>query len=104
MADVGREASVALDAVLQRRDHLVERGGEEREVAVVADVEAGVEVAACDRLGRLRRVRERPHRATARPDAEQRAEQGREERSAEQMTSEWIASVFCNSASDTISK
>ena len=79
MADVGGEAGVALDAQLQRRRHVVERAGEHAEVGVVGRRQAGVEVPAGDRLGRLRRVGDRAHGAAGGEHAEQHAEQRRDD-------------------------
>ena len=84
VADVGREAGVALDAQLQRRRHVVERPGEHAEVGVVARRQAGAEVAAGDRLGGLRRLGDRPHGAAGGEDAEQHAEQRRDDAGEEQ--------------------
>ena len=59
VADVGGEAGVALDAVLEGLGHLVERLGEEVEVGVAADGQAGVEAPAGDGLGGLADVEQR---------------------------------------------
>ena len=46
MTDVGREAGVSFDALLQRLGHVVERLGENAQVRVVGGLEARVEATA----------------------------------------------------------
>ncbi len=78
VADVGGEPGVALDALLQRLGHVVERLGEDSEVGVVGGLEAGVEAAAGDRRGRLRGGADGTDRTAGGEDAEEDAEAGRD--------------------------
>ena len=88
MAHVGRETRVALDAVLQRLGHRVERVGEHAEVRVVGGFEAGVEASAGDGLGRLAHVGQRAQGAAPGPEADAGARQRGEHGCAQQRESE----------------
>ena len=77
VADVGVEAGLALDALLQLVDHGVEGVGQPLEVGVGGvRVEPGVELAAGDGARRPRDVGQRTQRAHAGEAAEPGAEQG----------------------------
>ena len=90
MADLGGEARVAVDAVLEGLGHLVERLGDEVEVGVAADGQAGVEAAAGDGLGGLADVEQRGEHPAAGPEPDEAAGEGGEGGGAEQRDGEAV--------------
>ncbi len=82
--DVGGEAGVALDALLQRRCHVVERAGEHAEIGIVGGSEPRLEPAAGDRLGGFGGVGDRAHGPPSGEHADEHAESGRDRRGEEQ--------------------
>ena len=90
MADLGGEAGISFDAVLEGLGHLVERLGDEVEVGVAADGQSGVEAAAGDGLGRLAHVEERGEHPAARPEPDEATGEGGEGGGAEQRDGEAV--------------
>ena len=74
MTDLRGEASVALDALLQRAGHLVERRRERREVAIGWSDHASPEFTVGDRFGRGRGLGKRTQHPATGPDSEHGAE------------------------------
>jgi hypothetical protein len=81
---VGGEPGLTFDAVLQVGRHPVERRGELLEVAVVAGIHPGVELAVGDRHGGIGQSGERAQCPGARPAADGGAGQGGHQRGAGQ--------------------
>ena len=84
VGDVGGEPGVALDSLLQRRGHVVERAGEHAEVGIVGGSEPRLQPAAGDRLGGFGGVGDRAHGTASGEHADEHAESGRDRRREEQ--------------------
>ena len=84
VGDVRREPGIALDSLLQRRGHVVERTGEHAEVGIVGRCEPGLQASAGDRLGGLGGVGDRTHGAAGCEHADEHAEAGRDRRREQQ--------------------
>ena len=84
VGDVRGEPGIALDALLQRRGHVVERAGEDAEVGIVGRREPRLQPPAGDRLGGLGGVGDRAHGTSGGEHADEHAESGRDRRREEQ--------------------
>ena len=78
MAHVAGEAGVALDALLQRAGHVVERRDETIEIGVVTLAQSGRQITAGDLLRRPADLAERVEDAAGDVDAEPEPEDGRD--------------------------
>ena len=84
MGDVRGEPRVALDPLLERRRHVVERAGEDPEVRVVSRNKPRLESAAGDRLGRFGRVGDRANGTAGSQHTDEHAKSGRDRRGEEE--------------------
>ena len=71
MAHLGREPCVAIDAVLERGGHVVERTSQAVDVRIGAGGQSGVEASAGDGISSATDIEQRAHDAARRPETEQ---------------------------------
>ena len=88
VADLRGETRLAVDPLLQRSGHVVERRDQRCEVGIGREVEASVELATGDGACRFADVSEREQRSSARPRSERSTGEGRDDRRSEQREAE----------------